>query len=142
MNLFCLEIRVSCLEIMEVKRNSFRELNAYKESKVLVKITYQLLKKFPSEEKYALCEQIRRAVISVTSNIAEGTGRISIKEQMHFLEISYGSLMEVLSQMDIALDLGYIDDDDFRRFEFYSNNCACLISGLRSYLERSLNTNL
>jgi four helix bundle protein len=127
---------------MEVKRNSFRDLNAYKEGKVLVKMTYLLLEKFPSEEKYALCEQIRRAVISVTSNIAEGTGRISIKEQMHFLEISYGSLMEVLSQMDIALDLGYIDDDDFRRFEFHSNNCASLISGLRSYLERSLNTNL
>lgn len=106
-------------------------------------MTYQLLKKFPSEEKYALCEQIRRTVISVTSNIAEGTGRIPVREQMHFLEISYGSLMEVLSQMDIVLDLGYIDDDDdFRRFEFHSNNCACLISGLRSYLERSLNTNL
>lgn len=63
-----------------MKRNSFRDLNAYKESKVLVKMTYQLLKKFPNEERYALCEQIRRSVISVTSNIAEGTGRISVKE--------------------------------------------------------------
>ena len=106
-----------------MKRNSFRELNAYN-----------------SEEKYALCEQIRRAVISVTSNIAEGTGRISIKEQMHFLEISYGSLMEVLSQMNIALDLGYIDSNEFSRYELQCNNCACLISGLRSYLERSLNS--
>ena len=125
---------------MEVKRNSFRDLNAYKESKVLVKMTYQLLKKFPSEEKYALCEQIRRAVISVTSNIAEGTGRISLREQMHFLEISYGSLMEVLSQMDIALDLGYIDSDDFYKIEQQCNNCASLISGLRSYLDRSPNS--
>ena len=123
-----------------MKRNSFRDLDAYKESKVLVKMTYQLLKKFPSEEKYALCEQIRRAVISVTSNIAEGTGRISVREQMHFLEISYGSLMEVLSQMDIALDLGYIDSDDFCKFEQQCNNCAILISGLRSYLDRSLNS--
>ena len=125
---------------MEVKRNSFRDLNAYKESKVLVKMTYQLLKKFPNEEKYALCEQIRRAVISVTSNIAEGAGRISVREQMHFLEISYGSLMEVLSQMDIALDLGYIDSDDFCKIEQQCNNCASLISGLRSYLDRSLNS--
>lgn len=125
---------------MEVKRNSFRDLNAYKESKILVKMTYQLLKKFPNEEKYALCEQIRRAVISVTSNIAEGTGRISVREQMHFLEISYGSLMEVLSQMDIALDLGYINSDDFCKFEQQCNNCASLISGLRSYLDRSLNS--
>ena len=123
-----------------MKRNSFRDLNAYKESKVLVKMTYQLLMKFPSEEKYALCEQIRRAVISVTSNIAEGTGRISVREQMHFLEISYGSLMEVLSQMDIALDLGYINSDDFCKFEQQCNNCASLISGLRSYLDRSLNS--
>ena len=125
---------------MEVKRNSFRDLNAYKESKVLVKMTYQLLKKFPNEEKYALCEQIRRAVISVTSNIAEGAGRISVREQMHFLEISYGSLMEVLSQMDIALDLGYIDSDDFCKIEKHCNNCASLISWLRSYLDRSLNS--
>ena len=123
-----------------MKRNSFRELNAYKEGKVLVKMTYLLLKKFPSEEKYALCEQIRRAVISVTSNIAEGTGRISVREQMHFLEISYGSLMEVLSQMDIALDLGYINSDDFCKFEQQCNNCASLISGLRSYLDCSLNS--
>ena len=92
------------------------------------------------EEKYALCEQIRRAVISVTSNIAEGTGRISVREQMHFLEISYGFLMEVLSQMDIALDLGYIDSDDFCKIEQQCNNCASLISGLRSYLDRSLNS--
>lgn len=111
-----------------------------KESKVLVKMTYQLLKKFPNEEKYALCEQIRRAVISVTSNIAEGTGRISVREQMHFLEISYGSLMEVSSQMDIALDLGYINSDDFCKFEQQCNNCASLISGVRSYLDRSLNS--
>ena len=123
-----------------MKRNSFRDLNAYKEGKVLVKMTYLLLKKFPSEEKYALCEQIRRAVNSVTSNIAEGTGRISVREQMHFLEISYGSLMEVLSQMDIALDLGYINSDDFCKFEQQCNNCASLISGLRSYLDCSLNS--
>ena len=48
--------------------------------------------------------------------------------------------MEVLSQMDIALDLGYIDSNEFSRYESQCNNCACLISGLRSYLERSLNS--
>ena len=124
----------------EKKMNSFRELTAYQEGKVLIKSVYELLKKFPAEERYALCDQVRRAVISVTSNIAEGTGRVSTKEQIHFMEISYGSLMEVLSQMDVSLDLGYITREDFLQIEAQCNRCARLISGLRSYLERSLTT--
>lgn len=91
-----------------MKQNSFRELDAYKEGKKLIKEVYRLLKKFPKEEQYAMCDQLRRAAISITSNIAEGSGRNSFKEKVHFLEFSYGSLMEVLSQMDVACDLEYI----------------------------------
>ena len=74
----------------------------------MIKEVYRLLKKFPKEEQYAMCDQLRRAAISITSNIAEGSGRNSFKEKVHFLEFSYGSLMEVLSQMDVACDLEYI----------------------------------
>ena len=70
----------------------YKQLDVYIESKRLVKMVYELLRKFPKEEQYALCDQLRRAVISVPSNIAEGLGRYSVKEQVHFLEIAYGSL--------------------------------------------------
>ena len=89
------------------------KLDCWNESRKLAVNVYQLLKKFPIEERYALCDQLRRAVISISSNIAEGNGRISTKEQIHFLEIAFGSIMEVYSQLQLAVDLGYITDDDF-----------------------------
>lgn len=125
-----------------MKQNSFRDLDAYKESKTLVAEVYRLLKKFPKEEQYALCDQLRRAAISITSNIAEGSGRVSTKEKIHFLEISYGSLMEVLSQLDIACDLGYITKEDFKQFEMIENRVAGLISGPTKYFKKTLTTNL
>lgn len=103
---------------------------------MLVKEVYRLLKKFPKEEQYAMCDQLRRAVISITSNIAEGSGRASSKEKVHFLEISYGSLMEVLSQMDVACDLDYITKEDFNNIEVMVENVGRPLSGLRSYFER------
>ena len=119
-----------------MKRNSFRNLEAYREAKELVKELYGLLGKFPKEEQYALCDQLRRAAVSITSNIAEGSGRSSSKEKIHFLEISYASLMEALSQMDIALDLGYITEEEFCKLEIMCNKVASLISGLRTYFAR------
>lgn len=126
---------------MIMKQNSFRDLDAYKESKTLVTEVYRLLKKFPKEEQYALCDQLRRAAISITSNIAEGSGRVSTKEKIHFLEISYGSLMEVLSQLDIACDLGYITKEDFKQFEMIENRVAGLISDLTKYFKKTLTSN-
>ena len=110
----------------------FERLNAWQESRKLVVAVYQLLKKFPSEERYALCDQLRRAVISIPSNIAEGNGRIAIKEQIHFLEIAYSSVMEVYCQLQLAVDLGYITDEDFKQIKPLIYNTTKLISGLRS----------
>lgn len=87
---------------------AYRNLIVYQKGKEVVMQTYRLLKKFPREEQYALCDQLRRASTSITSNIAEGMTRHSSKDRSHFFEISYGSLMEVSSQMDVACDLGYI----------------------------------
>lgn len=118
--------------------NSFRNLDAYIEGKNIIKEVYRLLKGFPPEERYAMCDQLRRAAVSITSNIAEGSGRVSTKEKIHFIEFSYGSLMEVLSQLDVACDLGYISNDDFKNIEQKIDHEARLISGLRNYFEKQL----
>lgn len=111
---------------------NFRSLRAYQESKELVKQVYELLKKFPKEEQYALCDQLRRSVISVPSNIAEGMGRYSSKEQVHFLEIAFGSLMEVSAQMDVACDLAYVTNEDLKSIDARVEAVAALLSGLRN----------
>ena len=90
----------------------YRKLIAYQRAKEIVKRTYKLLKKFPVEERYAMCDQLRRAVLSITSNIAEGVNRFSVKDKAHFIEIAYGSLMEVSSQIEIAEELEYISTED------------------------------
>ena len=105
-------------------------------------LIYALVKTFPVEEKYALGDQMRRAVVSVTSNIAEGSGRQSLKDQAHFLELSYGSLMEVMSQLDLALDLNFIDNENYNRLELLIEEEAKIVSGYRaSLLDRASKLN-
>ena len=116
---------------MEAKY-SYKNLDAYKYAKTLVKSVYTLLRKFPKEEQYALCDQLRRAVISVPSNLAEGSGRTSAKDQAHFIEMAFGSLMEVECQIDIAHDLDYITHDEMDSVEQQIRTIAALLSGLRS----------
>lgn len=74
----------------------FRKLDVYQNAKQLVVDIYGLIDKFPSDEKFALCNQIKRATTSIPINIAEGFGRFSSKEKVHFMEIAYGSLTETL----------------------------------------------
>ena len=116
---------------MEERPYSFKNLNAYIAAKNLVSQIYAVINSFPQEERYALSDQLRRAVISVPSNIVEGVNRISDKEKSHFLEIAYASLMEVYCQIDIATDLGYIDVDKNNELVQSINTVAKLISGLR-----------
>ena len=110
--------------------NSFRNLNAYIKAKELVSQVYALIKKFPKEEQYALCDQLRRAVISIPSNIAEGSGRLTTKDQSHFYSIAYGSLMEILAQLDVACDLGCITKEEFQELETLIDVEAKLLTGL------------
>lgn len=116
---------------METK-NRFKNLMAYQESLKLVKMTYTILRSFPKEENFALSDQLRRAVVSIPSNIAEGMGRYSTKEQTHFLEIAFGSLLEISAQLDIASDLGYIVSSQQNQAEEQIDKVAALISGLRN----------
>lgn len=119
--------------------NSFRKLDAYIYAKDLVKQVYALIKKFAKEEQYALCDQLRRAVISISSNIAEGSGRTTPKDQAHFYTMAFGSLMEVLAQLDVACELEYLSKIEFENIELLINKEAKILSGLVAK-RNSLNT--
>ncbi len=115
----------------------YRKLDAYSKAQELVKAVYVLLKKFPKEEQYALCSQLRRAAVSITSNIAEGVTRYSYKDKVHFLEVSYGSLMEVMSQIEIAYSLEYINQTDLQNIELLVVQVARLLTSLQySYMPK------
>ena len=118
---------------------AFENMKAWQEARKLVVEVYQLLDEFPNLEKYALCDQIRRAIVSVPSNLAEGSGRVSLKEQLHFYEISYGSLMETYNQLMIAADLDYIDEDSLETLRPKIDVVARMLNGLRSSLLNKLN---
>ena len=91
---------------------AFERLDVWQVSRAFVKEVYRLLAQFPDFEMYNLTNQIRRAAVSVSLNIAEGTSRNSLKEQSRFSEAAYGSLLEVYCSLLIAKDLGYIDEND------------------------------
>lgn len=115
----------------------FRDLRVYQTSKEFVKTIYGLLSTYPSNEQYALCDQLRRASVSVPSNIAEGMSRSSDKEKAHFIEISYGSLMEVLCQMEISKELNYITEKQLKDIENEITIIAKQLSKLRTTLSNS-----
>ncbi len=110
-----------------MKTYSFENLNVWKESRKLVLMVYQLQNNFPSYEKYGLGNQIRRAVVSVSSNIVEGNYRLSLQEQIRFIEISFASLMEVYCQLVLAFDLKYIDETQL-------SECKTIIDKIRHML--------
>jgi len=110
---------------------AFQKLKIYQLSKELVLYNYKLVKKFPVEEKYALVQQMNRAAVSIPSNIAEGTSRRSKKDKAHFINISYGSLMELICQMEIALELNYISDNEFDDFSKMARNLAVKMSNFQ-----------
>lgn len=106
----------------------FQKLEIYQLAKEIVKYNYKLTKKFPGEEKFALVQQMNRAAVSVPSNIAEGTSRKSNKDKAHFINIAYGSLMELVCQMEIALELGYIEQSEYDEFVRKTKNLAVKMS--------------
>ena len=109
---------------------SYRNLRVYQQAKDFVIYVYRLLKQFPKEEQYALCDQLRRAVISIPSNIA-GMGRSSVKEQIHFIEIAFGSLYEVMCQLELASELRFIENKQLSEAEEQVKAIAQMLSGLR-----------
>lgn len=96
---------------------NFKDLTAWQEGHKLVLIIYKITANFPKSETFGLTDQIRRAVVSVTSNIAEGFGRGSYKERAQFFNLSRGSLSEIDNQLIIAKDLGYINLNTYTQLE-------------------------
>ena len=113
---------------------SFERLEAYIQAKELVKEIYKLQSRFPKEEKFALGDQVRRAAVSITANIAEGCGRYSPKEKIRYIEIAFGSMTEVFSELQIAYELEYITKDDIDAIRPCFSQVAKKLSGLRKSL--------
>ena len=118
------------MENQNTKISSFKDLNAWVESHKLVLSVYRATKDFSKEEMFGLTSQLRRAVISITSNIAEGFSRGYAKEKLQFYSISLGSLTEVENQIIIAKDLGYIDEKTNLVIQNQIINSSKLIHGL------------
>jgi len=109
---------------------SHKKLDIWKFSLDLLLIIYKLTKNFPKEETFGLTSQIRRASISITSNIAEGLSRTSSLEKIGFLEISRSSLVEIDTQLEIAIVLGYCKDAELLEIDKLSNSLFAMISSL------------
>lgn len=124
----------------EIRKFAFENLEVYKVARILVRDIYRLQNKFPKEERYALGDQIRRSSTSITCNIAEGTGRNSMKEKIHFIEIAFGSMTESFSQLQNAQDLGYILEEEVEALRPQFNHVAALLSLLKKSYEQQLNS--
>ncbi len=120
----------------------YKKVDAYHLAKEYVIFVYSLLRKFPQYETYALCDQIRRAAVSIPSNIAEGLGRVSVKERIHFMEIAFGSFAEVSCQLDISESLGYISANELQEAEERAERLSKVMSGLKNYLATKINSNM
>lgn len=119
------------------KIKSFTQLKAWQKAHKFVLFIYLLTKDFPEEEKFGLVIQMRRAAVSITSNIAEGFGRRSKKEKVQFYTTAKTSNLEIQSQLLIGKDLAYITKENFNKAAELSIEISRLISGL---IKSSLNS--
>ncbi|MGN6165762.1 MAG: four helix bundle protein [Flavisolibacter sp.] len=116
---------------------AFEKLEVWQDARKLAVLLYKVAGKFPVEEKFGVVSQIRRAAIAVASNIAEGSGRKTIKDQSHFYHIAYSSALEVLNQLIISHDLGFISTGDFTECRMFIEKVTNKINALKNSLDRS-----
>ncbi len=115
---------------MNEKIRDFQDLNAWKESHKLVLMVYKITKIFPKEEMFGLTSQMRRASVSITSNIAEGFGRQGYKEKVQFYYLAQGSISELKNQIIIAKDVEYLESKDYQELVQQANLSHKLLQGL------------
>jgi four helix bundle protein len=115
----------------------FRRLKAWEASHHLVLAIYQESRRWPSDERFGLIAQARRAAVSVTLNLAEGSARLGGRELRRFADIGLGSLAEVSALLQIALDLGYLSTEDWQRLDDLRNFAGKLVYGLARSVARS-----
>lgn len=124
-----------------MKAKSYRDLKVWQKGIDLALLVYELSKKFPKEETYGLTSQVRRAVVSIPSNIAEGNERFSIRDYIRFLRTAKGSLSELETQLYLCMKLNYLATEDFFKFNQMSIEEGRMLNGLIASLEDRLESN-
>ncbi len=122
----------------DTKIKSFVDLRVWQEAHVLVINIYNSTKQFPEEERFGLTNQLRRAAVSITSNISEGFNRYSQKEKLQFYYISLGSIAEVQNQILIAKDVGFLKSEEFDKINLQLTVVQKLLNALISTIRSSL----
>lgn len=117
---------------------SFEKLEVWQEVKMLTVDVYNLTKDFPDSEKFGLVSQLRRAIISVSSNIAEGSARKTAKDQAHFYHVAFSSLMEVLSQLLICVELGFINESAIETLREKISTTSYKLNALRTAISKRI----
>lgn len=116
---------------------SFEKLEVWQKGRMFAGSIYDAVDKFPKQEQFALSQQLIRAAVSVIANIAEGSGRSSRKEFSRYVEMAYGSLCEVVSELSIALDRGYLEKQRFKDLYLQAESLGQMLSRFRRSLETS-----
>ncbi len=119
------------MESEKSKIKSFTDLNTWKEGHKLVLMVYKIVEKFPRKEIFGLISQMKRCVVSITSNIAEGFSRNTTKDKYQFYSMAQGSLAELQNQLLIARDVGYLENDEFQNIAQQTIIVNKLINGLK-----------
>jgi len=114
----------------------FKNLDVWNRAIKIAKKIYEVVENFPKKEEWALSSQMRRAVVSISSNVAEGCGRRTNKDTVQFLYIAMGSLREVESQMYIAKEFGYVDEDVLKEISNELIGIGKQLSGLINYISK------
>ena len=117
---------------------SYRDLEAWKLAIHMTKVVYRMSEYFPKDERFGLTSQIRRAAVSVASNIAEGWGRGTTTDYARFLRMARGSIYEVETQGVLALELGFVDQEKFDFFDQSVRDAGRVLAGLIRSIEQKL----
>ena len=116
---------------------SFEKLEVWKESIKLATNVYNYTNEFPHEEKFGLTSQMRRSSVSISSNIAEGTARLTNKDKAHFMTIAYSSTLELLNQTIISKELNFISEENYKNIRLEVESITNKINALRNHFTKS-----
>jgi four helix bundle protein len=121
---------------MEQEKKNYIDLDVWKQARILSKEVYLVSSNFPSDEKFGLTSQIRRAAVSIPSNIAEGCGRNHPKDSIQFFYVARGSVYEVETQLYLAFDLGFIEEIDLKTLLLKLEITRKLLNGFINYYQK------
>ena len=133
--------QISAVNTQSTIFRTFEDLEVYQQSRIFRKDIYNLIKVLPEHEKFALANQMRRAAISLTSNIAEGHGRYHFPDQIKFMLNSRGSLEELIDQLNICLDESYLTSDEVADLKSRAWNVHNILNGYIRYLRGRIDQN-